>query len=129
MQSPHTDTCCCDAVWSRFYDEEHDASLTSSEIYASYDSDGELVLCTVGERTELSATPCNVNIPSATWASFRMNTTDDDAVNRKYSEILYEILPSAGVKRRLDVPTVEVFPRDMSAENFEWEIRIPIEGV
>jgi hypothetical protein len=27
----------------------------------------------------------------------------------------------------MDLPTVEVFPRDMSENYFEWEIRIPIE--
>ena len=55
-----------------------------------------------------------------------MNTTDDDAVNRKYGEILYEILPSAGLTRIDEIPTVEVFPLDMSEDGFEWEIRIPI---
>ena len=56
-----------------------------------------------------------------------MNTTDDDAVNEKYNIILGTLLPSAKLKRRMDLPTVEVFPRDMTENNFEWEIRIPIE--
>jgi predicted transcriptional regulator YdeE len=56
-----------------------------------------------------------------------MNTTDDDAVNEKYGEILYDLLPSAGLKRIEKLPTVEVFPYDMSDNNFEWEIRIPVE--
>jgi hypothetical protein len=56
-----------------------------------------------------------------------MNTTDDEIVNKKYNVILYDILPSTRLKRRIDLPTVEVFPLDMTEENFEWEIRIPIE--
>ena len=65
-------------------------------------------------------------IPKASYARFIMNTTDDDAVNKKYSEIIYEILPSAGIKHCEKLPTVEVFPSDMNDNNFEWEIRIPV---
>ena len=52
----------------------------------------------------------------------------DDAVNEIYCKIIYEWLPSANLKRNENIPTVEVYPYDMSEEGFEWEIRIPIEN-
>ncbi|MBQ8551366.1 MAG: GyrI-like domain-containing protein [Clostridia bacterium] len=55
-----------------------------------------------------------------------MNTVDDDIVNETYSKILYEWLPSANLKRNENIPTIEVYPFDMSEDGFEWEIRIPI---
>ena len=66
-------------------------------------------------------------VPECKWLLIKMNTTDDDIVNRKYNTLLYEVLPSAKLRRKTGVPTVEVYPRDMSEDNFEWEIRIPIE--
>ena len=125
--SVHTDSCCCDAVWGEFYDKGYDARIKGDKIYASYRDEGDEVLCTIGERTEGRTNSDAENIPESAYARFVLNTTDDDAVNKKYSEIIYEILPSAGMRRRADVPTVEVFPYDMSNNNFEWEIRIPIE--
>ena len=65
-------------------------------------------------------------IPESRWACFTMYTVDDNVVNEKYSKILYEYLPSANLKRREDIPTIEIFPFDMSGDGFEWEIRIPI---
>ncbi len=128
MTSPLTDTCCCDEVWNEFYDKGYDLKIEGEKIYAAYKSAGEGVLCTIGERVcDCSDTPSGEELPECCWACFKMNTTDDDIVNKKYSEILYELLPSAKMKRREDVPTVEVFPADMSNNNFEWEIRIPIE--
>ena len=56
-----------------------------------------------------------------------MNTTDDAIVNEAYSKIIYEWLPSANLKRNEKLPTLEVYPFDMSEDGFEWEIRIPIE--
>ena len=56
-----------------------------------------------------------------------MNTTDEIRIGEKYWEIFFEIFPSSKMKRREDVPTLEIFPLDMEEENYEWEIRIPIE--
>lgn len=128
MTSPHTDSCCCDAVWSEFYDGGHDGSLTGDKIYATYRDAEDGVLCTIGERRDTGGgvEHCEA-IPASDWACFKMYTTDDDTVNARYGEILYEVLPSAGMRRRDDVPSIEVFPTDMSEDNFEWEIRIPIE--
>ena len=128
MTSPHTDSCCCDAVWSEFYDGGHDGAITSDKIYATYRDAGDGVLCTIGERRDTGGViEPSETIPSCSWACFKMYTTDDDTVNARYGEILYEVLPSAGMRRREDAPSVEVFPADMSDNNFEWEIRIPIE--
>ena len=128
MNSPHTDTCCCDAVWNVFYDKGYDVNIKGEHIYASYRSDGNEVLCTIGERCSPDESVGEHEIiPACSYACFRMNTTDDDIVNRKYSEILYEFLPSAGLKQKKDSPIIEVFPVNMDNNNFEWEIRIPIE--
>ena len=66
-------------------------------------------------------------IPNSRWACFKADTVDDDIINEKYSKIIYEWLPSANLKINNDLPTIEVYPYDMSEDGFEWEIRIPIE--
>ena len=124
MTSDNTDTCCCEAVWSQFYDGGYDGQMKGAFIYAAYCDQGEEVLCTIGEKTCEQGT---LFVPACTWACFKMNTTDDGVVNQKYGQIYYEILPSAGMKRKTGVPIVEIFPIDMTEENFEWEIQIPIE--
>lgn len=128
--SPLTDTCCCDAVWKEFYYKGYDKAIRGEKIYASYRSLMDGVLCTIGERIAAEdIKECDEQIGECNYASFKMNTTSDDEVNKKYGEILYEFLPSAGFKQRIDAPTVEVFPADMDTEGFEWEIRIPIENI
>ena len=127
MTSPHSDTCCCEAVWGDFYDKGYDGKIVGDKIYASYRNEGEHVLCTIGERVKLEMGSDVEEIPKCSWACFKMNTTDDDTVNEKYGEILYEVLPSAKLRRIPTIPTVEVYPIDMSSDNFEWEIRIPVE--
>jgi predicted transcriptional regulator YdeE len=79
------------------------------------------VSCCIGEkRTD------GQEIPESRWACFTMNTVDDDIVNEIYAKILYEWLPSAYLKRNENIPMVEVYPFDMSEEDFEWEILIPL---
>ena len=56
-----------------------------------------------------------------------MYTTDDDMVNAEYAKILCDWLPSANFKRNPHIPSLEVYPVDMSRDGFRWEIRIPIE--
>lgn len=126
--SDHTDTCCCEKVWNEFYELEKDKELSKDQIFVSYQSKHGKVKCNIGERlVPLTDASSDDIIPACRWLAVKMNTTDDDIVNQKYNTILYDILPSAKLKKRLDIPTVEVFPRDMSENNFEWEIRIPIE--
>ena len=126
--SDHTDSCCCEGVWSEFYERGYDKRVRSDELYVSYRDEGGKVGCCIGERVkEFRQNDKVINIPECKWLCVKMNTTDDDAVNQKYNSILYGILPSAKLKRRSGVPTVEVFPADMEDDNFVWEIRIPIE--
>lgn len=120
--SPITDNCCCEEVWNTFYEIGADKALNTDRLYVSYRNCGGNVNCCIGEKGSEGQ-----EIPASRWACFTMNTTDDDAVNETYSKIIYEWLPSANLKRNENIPTVEVYPFDMSEEGFEWEIRIPIE--
>ena len=36
MVSPYSDTSCCDAVWTKFYDDGYDGNIKSDKIYATY---------------------------------------------------------------------------------------------
>jgi len=120
--SPITDSCCCEDVWNEFYESGVDKNLCTDKLYVSYQNQGNGVHCCIGEKSDAGQ-----KIPSSRWACFKMNTIDDDIVNETYSKIIYEWLPSANLKRNENIPTVEVYPYDMSEEGFEWEIRIPIE--
>ena len=117
-----TDSCCCENVWSAFYESGADKKLQTNVLYVSYNNQGDNVLCCIGEKGSGGQL-----IPPSKWACFKLNTVDDDVVNEKYSKILYEWLPSANMKKKDGMPTVEVYPFDMSEDGFEWEIRIPIE--
>ncbi len=119
--SPITDSCCCEDVWNAFYESGADKALNTDKIYVSYLNQGENVSCSIGEKSDKGQ-----EIPSSRWACFTLNTVDDDIVNEMYCKIIYEWLPSANLKRNKNIPTVEVYPFDMSEDGFEWEIRIPI---
>ena len=119
--SPITDTCCCEDVWNAFYESGMDKSIGADKLYVSYHSDGGCVRCCIGKKSTDGQ-----KIPAGKWACFAMNTVDDDIVNEAYGKIIYEWLPSANLKRNESIPTVEVYPLDMSEDGFEWEIRIPI---
>lgn len=126
--SDQTDTCCCEQVWSDFYKHEADKEISGETIFVSYHNGQGKVKCYIGERVNPNEHTTSTDIiPECQWLTVKMNTTDDDIVNQKYNAILYDVLPSARLKRKADTPTVEVFPLDMSEENFEWEIRIPVE--
>ena len=136
-----TDSCCCDTVWENFYNDQFDTRLSAlgcnRELYVSYCDLGENVECTIGT----AAPPEGVNfpdcenlaafrttvIPRSRFACFKVHTVDDAVINEVYGKIVYEWLPSANLIRREDVPTVEVYPFDMSEDGFEWEIRIPVQ--
>ena len=122
--SDHSDSECCEGVWSEFYKLGYDGKISSDKIYASYSDISGNVCCNIGERVDKSDN--SELIPACKWLTVKMNSTDDILVNKKYSEILYEVLPSAQIEKRTDLPTVEVFPLDMSEDAFTWEIRIPI---
>jgi AraC family transcriptional regulator len=116
-----TDTCCCENVWNMFYESDSDKKLNTDLLFVSYCNMGENVKCCIGEKAEEGEI-----IPESSWACFTLNTVDDDAVNEIYSKIIYEWFPSANLERNENIPTVEVYPFDMTEEGFAWEIRIPI---
>ncbi len=120
--SPISDSCCCEDVWNAFYESEAEKTLCTEKLYVSYQNQGNDVNCCIGEKSDVGQ-----KIPASRWACFNMNTVDDDIVNEIYSKIIYEWLPSANLKRNENIPTVEVYPFDMSKDGFPWEIRIPIE--
>ncbi len=123
-----TDTCCCENVWSAFYESKTDEKLSGEEIFVAYKNKGSNVLCFIGQKSNAEIEGFdNTLIPETKYACFTLDRVDDDFVNQKYSEILYEWLPSAGLKINNLLPTVEVYPKDMSKDGFKWEIRIPIE--
>lgn len=130
--SPITDSCCCENVWNSFYEKGVDSALEkaghSQRIYAVYNNIGENVRCTIGAKTknEVENFSCTY-VKGGKWAVFKLKTVQDDEVNRIYSKIFYEWLPSANLKRKEGVPIVENYPFDMSMDGFEWEIRIPID--
>lgn len=128
-----TDSCCCEAVWENFYGQEYDKRLAAlgcdQEIYVSYCDRNENVECTIGTHSEAAAKSRDLavtRIPASKFACFKVHTVDDDQINEVYGKIVYEWLPSANLRRREEVPTVEVYPFDMSGEGFAWEIRIPV---
>ncbi len=119
--SPISDSCCCEDVWNSFYESGTDKKLCTDKLYVSYQNHGNNVNCCIGEKSDEGQ-----EIPESKWACFTMNTVDDDIVNETYSKIIYEWLPSANLKRNKSMPTVEVYPFDMSEDGFEWEILIPL---
>lgn len=122
-----TDSCCCENVWNSFYDSGADKKIDSDRIFVSYKNEGENVLCTIGSLAdELQRELPFEEIPESLWACFRLNTVEDEIVNEFYSKILYQWLPSANLVKNDSIPIVEVYPRDMSKDGFEWEIWLPI---
>jgi AraC family transcriptional regulator len=128
--SDMSDSECCESVWQDFYNSGIEERLESEKIYASYKADKSSVSCFIGKRdfSEDGSFSASLKIPSSPFAVFSLNSVDDATVNEFYEKILYEFLPSANLKRNLDIPIVEVFPSDMSKDGFAWEIRIPIEN-
>ena len=131
--SDENDSDCCEAVWTGFYAAGADRQVLSvsadQKLYALYDNmpDGT-VRCVIGAKSALPEYEglTKVMLPKTDWAVFTLNSTDDAYVAAIYTKILYEWLPSAGLERRTDIPTIEVYPANMDDEGFAWEIRIPI---
>ena len=127
--SPMTDTECCEDVWAEFYRSPCGKNLESSgagQIYAAYQDGEEGVSCQIGVREDPSGRKGQFCLPAATWACFPMHPVADRAVNRFYHEILSQWLAVSAYERDPFLPNVEVFPADMSGDDFPWEIRIPV---
>lgn len=130
-----TDSCCCEDVWKNFYENQIDKKLLDfgcdGEIYVSYHDQNDNVDCTIGSKMKQEDECCTglslTKVPQSRFACFKVYTVDDDVINEVYSKILYDWLPSANIKRRENMPTIERFPFDMSVDGFEWEIWIPIQ--
>lgn len=125
------DTECCENVWNSFYSSPHHSTieaLCSDKIYAVYENEHDSVRCHIGARSDSSLTfPGCVYVKSAAWACFRFRGADDAAVNNFYGKLIFDWLKSTKYKKLETLPNIEVFPTDMSDDNFPWEIRIPIE--
>lgn len=126
-RSDMTDSECCEDVWSRFYASPAADALTSTgnDLYAIYQNATDAVDCTIG--TLDAEGPERVYVPGSLWACFPMRGTDDATVNAFYGNVLEHWFASVGFERNIALPNLEIFPADMSADDFPWEIRIPIQ--
>ena len=117
----------CENVWKTFYESKTDKKLASSKIYAAYKNKNGHVLCNIGQKsqTEIKGLE-NLYVAKTKYACFKFKGAKDNFTNEKYSQILYEWLPSANLLVNKELPIIEVYPKDMKADDFEWEIRIPI---
>lgn len=121
------DTECCEKVWQDFYDSGYSESLEENDkIYAVYMNYDDSVKCICGRRDNSVGAIDSVDIPQSAWVVFRLNTTEDEAVNRFYKEILVQWLESAGYERNNALPNIEVYPADMEEDGFLWEIRLAV---
>ena len=116
----------CKNVWETFYKSEYYKKFNSDKIYAAYKNSGKNVLCIIGERASQPDISQFEEIPETLWACFKENTINDEHINKEYSKILCNWLPSANLNRNNAIPILEVYPFNMPNEKFEWEIRIPI---
>lgn len=122
-----TDTCCCESIWNKFYENETDKKISSDKIYAVYENFENNVRCTIGSKNATYVEDLTtVSIEKSKWACFFLDTVDDNEVNNFYSKITYEYLPSAGLMKNTKLPTVEIYPANMDNEGFEWEIRVAV---
>ena len=124
--SDMTDTECCEDVWDKFYKSSLSEKICkkSDKIYAVYENGVDYVNCYLGiTGDDYSDKIC---LPASEWVSFKLNRTEDTYVNEFYRNILNQWFSSVGYEKNIDIPNVEVFPSDMSEDNFEWEIWIPI---
>lgn len=124
------DTECCEAVWDDFYKSNAAAKLSAvcgGKIYSAYDNGDNSVVCNIGARCDNKADEHAYPVPSALWMCFTARGADDAVINGFYNDILFKHLSSCGYKRARGIPNLEVYPEDMSSDDFEWEIRIPVE--
>lgn len=125
-ESPLSDTECCEAVWNAFYDSPCSQALPGDRLYAVYENKADTVLCCIGTKEHTDAAMHSVALPASQWACFQLRGTEDAAVNAFYKDILSQWLASVPYRRNTDAPNLEVYPVDMSADDFLWEIWIPI---
>ena len=121
------DTECCERVWRNFYDSGYPERLEEGDkIYAVYINSDNSVKCICGRRDTPEDATDNIEISKSAWVVFKLNTTEDEAVNRFYKEILVQWLEATGYERNNELPNIEVYPANMEEEGFIWEIRLPV---
>ncbi|MBE6769678.1 MAG: helix-turn-helix domain-containing protein [Ruminococcaceae bacterium] len=126
FESQLSDTECCEDAWNAFYTDEKSSDLINNNenIFVVYTNDDDSVRCFFGNKDFCCEE--KLTVPASFWVSLTVNNTDDEYINQIYNKILGEWLISSGYKRNPALPNIEVFPSDMSDENFSWEIWIPI---
>lgn len=127
--SQANDTECCESVWQKYYSNALSKKIESEngEVFAAYVNGKNSVRCYIGYNAENADTTLScVEIPESFWAEFSVTGSEDDKVNALYDEIFFNWIKSTGYERRTDFPNVEIFPSDMSAEDFMWRILIPV---
>ena len=127
------DSECCEKVWNSFYESEKNADIINAcngKIYAVYDNGDNSVECTIGARVNDENAFTNgcykKYIPPCLWARFVLKGTSDETVNAFYKNAVYEYLHSSVYERIEGGCNLEVFPVDMSGNDFDWEVRIPV---
>lgn len=123
-ESPLSDTECCEAVWSAFNKSPLAQNLPGQQLYAVYENRGDTVLCCIGTREP--ADTRWVELPPTEWACFQLHGTEDSTVNAFYKDILSQWLASVPYEKDNSIANIEVYPADMSGEDFPWEIWIPV---
>ena len=97
------------------------------DIYAAYKNQDNKLLYVVGQITPRKIEwKDNLLIDEAKYACFKLSRAEADFVNKKYKEILREILPSANLKADCSLPYICFYPKDKLKSGFAAEIRIPL---
>lgn len=127
--SDMSDTECCEDAWAAFYDHPQAGAVRCAcggalvAVYANGDGN---VRCLIGARDYENPALSTVRVPAATWMCVRFRGCDDAKVNAFYQTVLYQCIEANHYIRDDAVPNIEVFPPDMSGDDFEWEIRIAV---
>ena len=126
-ESNLNDTECCESVWSDFENSKISQISDSDKIFAVYENSGHNVFCHIGVK-EKNEDVQIYKVPKSKWVKFDIIGTDDNYVNKFYNDILNGWFNSSGYVRDYTLPNIEVFPFDMSQNDFLWQIWIPIKN-
>lgn len=155
-KSGFNDTECCEDVWQKYYETDFSVKAESEkkDVYALYFNGDNSVECLIGVKVcenedaeqgkvcrEENKDYFNAQLNNAEskfpkissytlkkslWAEFTLCGADDEKVNRFYNEVLNGWFDSTNYERDTSLPNLEIFPSDMSADDFEWKILIPV---
>ena len=126
-ESDINDTECCENVWQAFYETDYADTVPQNEkLYVAYTNKENSVECIIGRRGMSDNATASLKVKKSSWVSFSLTDTEDGIVNKFYKDIIIQWLNSIGYEKNTALPNIEVYPADMSEDNFVWEIRIPI---